>query len=231
MRGPDDHSACAVGQQSAVHDVGQLHRAFPDPLLSDLGEHQAQLLADAFAAEQLPRPDVIVSSLMARAVQTADIVASTLDLPIQGRLDAYEIGGPYEGDGLLTDMSGSNRQPYHGAPREDLQTLSPRLVLPDGAGEKGWYYDQLEDPADAPDRARQLLADLKAAYADQVVALVCHQEFGQVLFASLLGLPDDAPITFQLDNTSTSMFRVTDEVTHVAWLNDTDHLEPGEVTN
>jgi 2,3-bisphosphoglycerate-dependent phosphoglycerate mutase len=161
--------------------VGRHH----DPELTELGRTQAARLARSVTDGTLPwRITQIHTSLMTRAVQTAAPVADALDIPLLGHLDAYETGGPF-----IEDADGV-RTPHRGATSADLQALTGRLVLPQGAAAEGWYDREYEDADDlATARAQRLIVALRQRHEDEdVVALVTHGAFFQFLFRALLGI-------------------------------------------
>ena len=161
--------------------IGRHH----DPALTPLGHQQAQLLGDALADDVLPwRITHLHCSLMTRAVQTAAPLAEALDLPLIGHPDAYETGGPF-----VEEVVGV-RVPHRGATAAELRILSARLMLPESAGDDGWFPGPYEDGQSLiMDRARRVVADLRARHGeDDVVALVIHGAFFQYLFQALLGI-------------------------------------------
>ncbi len=222
-----------------------------DPVLTDLGKRQAQLLADAVADGRLPvKPTVITSSLFSRAIQTAAPLADALDLPILGQLDTYEIGGPYHG-------LSSERRVFAGTPASELIKITARLQIPDGADDTGWYrLDHRESVAESYLRAQQVMSRVLTRWgrSDETVAIVCHQFFAQQLIRVSLGLGSVdtldarerprageegfAPMPwFRLDNTATALIDYGDEVaqvpptgTNVFWINRVDHLPPQMIT-
>ena len=173
-----------------------------DPELTDLGRTQAERLAAAAADGTLPwRPTQIHTSLMTRAVQTAAPLADALDLELQGHVDAYETGGPF------TEDDDGVRTAHRGAGAAALQTLTGRLVLPATATPEGWYDRDVEDADEiAAERARRLIEDLRGRHTeDDVVAVVTHGAFFQVLLRALLGI--DAMTGWVVKhNTAVSLF-------------------------
>jgi 2,3-bisphosphoglycerate-dependent phosphoglycerate mutase len=157
----------------------------PDTPLTPVGHTQARLLGEAVAAGLLPWPiDVLYCSLMMRAVQTAAPLAETLDLPLRGHPLLFEVGGPYDVDGATGEPI-----PFPGSSASELSAASPRLVLPECAGEDGWYDAPLEPVEAVPGRAAAVVAQLREAHPDDhTVALVSHGYFSQFLFRKFLGI-------------------------------------------
>lgn len=160
--------------------VGRHH----DAPLTELGHLQAAKLGEAIANGVLPwRITHLHASLMTRAVQTAAPIAAALDLPLLGHAEAYEICGPF------TEDEHGVRTPYRGATAAELRTLSPRLELPPGATEDGWFAGPYEGEDHLiTQRASRVVASLRAQHEDEdVVALVTHGAFFQHLFRAFLG--------------------------------------------
>lgn len=178
----------------------------PDTRLTPLGEEQAAALA-AYATEPgLPwRPTQLYASAMARAIQTAAPLADALDLPLRLHADLHEVGGPY---GYAPGTR--DRVPHPGSGRSLLAALSDRLELPGWVAEDGWWRGAVESgQANYVARADRLIASLRAAHDDaDVVALVSHGGFGNVLLARLLGV-DGGSGVFELANTAITLVRDT----------------------
>ena len=203
----------------------------PDPLLTPLGERQAAAVAQALAQGRYAAPpSVLYVSLMSRAVLTAAPIAAALDLAMHGHPDLFEVGGPLDWSGH-EDVP---RRAHRGAGRASLRELSPRLVLPDDAGEHGWWDGPVEVETDVPARAHRVIDSVLARHGgtDAVVGLVTHGHFSQFLVRALLGIPT---MTGWVDilNTSVSRFSDVDVPgrTAAAWINRVEHLLPDEVSD
>jgi 2,3-bisphosphoglycerate-dependent phosphoglycerate mutase len=177
----------------------------PDTPLTQTGHLQARRLGETLAAGVLPWSiDVLYCSLMKRAVQTAAPIAAALEMPLTGHLDMYEVGGPFD-----VDEKTGTKQPDPGASRSELLEVSDRLVLPDSVTEHGWYTHQVEEPEEATQRARALIADLRATHSgDTTVAFVTHGYFSQFLFREMLGIADMAGWV-EIHNTSLTVYEDT----------------------
>lgn len=182
----------------------------PDTPLTATGHLQARRLGETLAAGVLPWSiDVLYCSLMKRAVQTAAPVAAALAMPLNGHLDMYEVGGPFD-----IDEETGTKKPYPGASRSELLEVSDRLVLPDAVTEGGWYTHQVEEPDEATQRARALIASLRATHSDDTtVAFVSHGYFSQFLFREMLGIVD-MPGWVEIHNTSMTMYEDTPLLTN-----------------
>ena len=201
----------------------------PDTPLTDTGRQQVELLAEQVQAVLPWRIDAIYTSLMARAVQTAAPVAAALGLPLVGRTDMFEVGGPFD-----LDMTTLERSPNPGASVDELRAISDRLVLPDGATDKGWWSGPVENETDGPTtRAHRLVSDIRAKHHDNTtVAMVSHGYFSQFLFREFLGI-EAMPGWIELHNTSLSLYEDAPEFQSCRALriNWTPHLPEHLVTN
>jgi 2,3-bisphosphoglycerate-dependent phosphoglycerate mutase len=204
----------------------------PDPALTALGGRQAEALAGALRSGRLPvRPTHLYASLTLRAVQTAWPLAEALGLPVVLHPQAHEVGGLHR-----REPSGE-RYAEPGFSVRELQKWCPAAVprTADGATDPDLdvpWHGGFESLADALPRARGVLAGLRRAHrADDVVALVTHQYFGQFLLADLLGLSGPPWRRFRIDNTA--HVAVTADGPHpiLDWINRSDHLVLHEVTN
>ena len=167
-------------------ETGSWSGRSPDPDLTALGNTQAAKLAEFYVERELPRPDVLLTSLMRRAVSTAAPLAEALGLPLQGHPLLHEVGGVYEADDEGPHVAGI---PRPGSPASALLALSPHLVLPGDADETGWHRRPFESPGHAWDRACEVAAELRAAYGrtDRLIGVVSHAWFSQYLIHALLG--------------------------------------------
>lgn len=156
----------------------------PDTPLTARGHEQASRLAVAIRAGVLPwRIDVLYTSLMTRAVQTAAPLAEALDLPLH-TLDIFESGGLFE-----EDPDTGERTAYPGANRSGLLALSPRLDLADDIGEHGWWRRDVERDDEHLARAQRVLREVTTRHPDDaVIALVTHGHFTQYLVRVFLGI-------------------------------------------
>jgi 2,3-bisphosphoglycerate-dependent phosphoglycerate mutase len=221
--------------------TGGGHNRYPDPPLTDLGRRQAQALARALAAGRLPRPDVLMTSLVRRAAETAAPIAEALDLPLEGHARLHEVGGIFEGE-----FSGPNNSPaldavaVPGLTAAELKAISPRLVLPPEATDQGWFHRSPEPPAEAWPRVADLLDELHARFGPgrTVVGLVSHGWLAQGFIRALVGLERETDHElgpwFTLYNTAHFYAQVPpDRHPHrvrLVWTNRHDHLDRADVT-
>lgn len=174
-----------------------------DPELTELGIAQCRALADAMVCGVQPAPQILYSSLMARAVQTAAVLADALDMTILGHAELYECGGPYQG-------SPADPRPYPGATASQLQAMSARLQLPAEASDAGWYFGDGEDDQARALRGARVIAQLRKAHfgSDVLVGVVCHEWISQYLIRAALDFHAKGGIAepwLRLHNTATTL--------------------------
>ena len=139
-----------------------------DPPLNDMGRDQAHALAQTLGGEEI---DAVYASDLARARETAEILAAELGLPVVVDPELRELDfGPWEGQTV-----------------EELEARYPdafgRWV--DG-GQAEW--DGGETHAAMADRVRQAVRRLAAAHAGGRILLVAHGGPVRVLLMDAEGL-------------------------------------------
>ncbi len=221
---------------------------YPDPDLTNLGHTQAEAVAAALAKrneeiiEKKHDPwnhrgfDIthIYTSLMIRAVETANHIGKQLDLPVQGRTDLHEWGGIYK----LNDETGENTG-IPGNNRAFFEANYPRIVLPDDFNDDGWWDRPYETPEDVPARADRVvdwLISIHAATSDRVL-VVSHGGFLNHLIGRLLNLTAeqtqrnlDQRIWLVLNNTGMTRVDILPDSRWLVYHNRIDHLSPEKIT-
>ena len=93
-----------------------------------------------------------------------------------------------------------------------IAALSDRVRLPDWLTEDGWWRGEVEREREVyVARADRLIGVLRDAHdAEDVVGLVSHGWFGNVLLGRLLGI-EDMNGAFELANASISLLEDTEE--------------------
>lgn len=134
--------------------------------LSALGRRQAQALGDRLARTgELGEASVLLTSVLPRAIETAEIIAPALGgLVAEQRCELCEIH-PGEGDGLSWEEFRSRYMPADG-PRSPYQAWAP--------GSESWAVFFA--------RAGTALLDVAKRHEGETVVVVCH---GGVVEASL----------------------------------------------
>ena len=174
-----------------------------DPELTARGREQAQRLADWLAFEPV---DVVVSSPLRRAVETATPIAASCGVEI-------EIV-----HGLIEYDSNSD----HYIPMEELRvTKDDRWqAMVDGR----WDQFGADLPEVFQSRIEATVAELITRFAGKRVAAVCHGGVINVALGSVLGVKQ--PLWFEPGYTSLSRMKASRSgIRSVASLNELAHLE------
>jgi broad specificity phosphatase PhoE len=162
---------------------GDAHAGFHGPIagptgcsgLTALGRQQAVALGDHLAATGRVQADVLVASVLPRAIETATLIAPGLGLELSDRdcgLCEVHTG---EADGV--DWAEYNER--YGS--FDMEAEPDRLFAPGGDSWNGFH-----------DRVGDTLARLAADHAGRTVVAVCHAGVIMASMRLLLGIPDPA---------------------------------------
>jgi len=174
--------------------------------LNERGRHQARLTARALADD---RPDVVISSDLARAAETARAIADAHACPLSFDAGLRERGfGRFEG---LTHADVAARWP------EDSRRWRSRD--PDfapGGGETLRAFSE-----------RCVSAALRTAegFAGSTIVLVAHGGVLDCLYRAATRVDLDAPRIWQLDNAAINRLLYTESGLILVGWNDTSHLE------
>ncbi|HUE38168.1 MAG TPA: histidine phosphatase family protein [Candidatus Binatia bacterium] len=172
-----------------------------DPVpLAPAGREQIRRLAERLAASP---PTRIVSSDIARARESAEILAQRLRLPIESSAELREV-----------DVGDAKGFSY-----ADAATRWPEVFNPDGLGR----FPGGESFAGVADRATAYLRSVVTSDTGTVL-VVTHGGVVRGVLARLLGLPLEAVAGFLIDNASLSIFRIEAGVTNLVTWNDTAHI-------
>ena len=137
--------------------VTRVDPGIPDPCITDLGREQAQAAAQQLKAERITR---LIASPYLRTLETAEIVAETLDLAIHVNPTVRE------------------RCYFHcdiGSPRSDLQTRFPHVVF--GALEERWWPDLNETEEQLGRRVESFNEEMAAREDWRETLVVTHWGF------------------------------------------------------
>lgn len=173
--------------------------------LNDRGQEQARRAARALADS---RPDVVVSSDLARAQSTAQAIASFNQCPLLLDTGLRERSfGSFEG---MTHLEVADRWPADAA---RWKSRDPDFSPGDGESLRVFY-------------ARCVDATLRIAeaHAGRTVVVVAHGGVMDCLYRAASRIPLDAQRIWSLDNAAINRLLHTDSgLTLVGW-NDTSHL-------
>jgi broad specificity phosphatase PhoE len=178
--------------------------------LTDLGRRQAEALRDHLAATQWLRPDVVVASVLPRAIETAEIIGPGVGLEMASQhVDLCELD-PGEADGLTWVE-------YHGQHGNfDMEAEPDRVFAPAGESWNTFH-----------DRVRRMLERLVADHSGETVMAVCHAGVIMASLRILLGVPHPGTGA-QIRPTNTGLTEWTYDPERALWtlhcFNATTHL-------
>lgn len=207
------HGECEA-QVTGDHD--------PDSPLDTRGRRQAALVAAALEGYGIT---AIIASPLVRALETAQIVATSLALPtVQVWPDLREhYTARHRGHGTAT-----------------LQRFCPLARFPPTITADGWVHGG-DTPASAYARCERAFGRVRAEYDDDArIALITHGGCANTLVHVLLGLPPGATGFFELANGALHHVRLVPArerlrdpfyppfAVEVHAVNDTGHLRAGD---
>ncbi|HVT76502.1 MAG TPA: histidine phosphatase family protein [Acidimicrobiales bacterium] len=210
--------ANAAAIQQRRHELDLALRDMDVPL-SPLGETQARELADWFRRAE--RPDAVICSPYARAVQTATIALACAglecDVVLDERLREREFGILDR----LTKFGIEARYPEQAAARAFLGKFFHRPP-----GGESW--------ADVAARVRGFVTDLRLDYAQRRVVVVTHQAVIMLFRYVLDGLDETELLALdraeEIVNTGVTTYAGDGHTMRLVAFNDADHLSPAETT-
>jgi probable phosphoglycerate mutase len=206
MSHPEPTRLIAVRHGETAWNVESRLQGQLDIPLNDRGQEQARRTAHWLAEE---RPDVVVSSDLARAHATAQAIASFNRCPLI--LDAglrERSFGSFQG---MTHLEVAERWPDQSA---QWRSRDPEFAPGDGESLNVFY-------------ARCVEATLRIAeeHAGKTVVVVAHGGVMDCLYRAASRIPLDAPRAWSLDNAAINRLLHTGSgLTLVGW-NDTSHLD------
>jgi len=231
--GQSENNAIWADQQSREGRVA-------DPLITEIGTQQmvytAQFL-DSFLSGELventgsnqPHNDRIFlfCSLMERSIQSGEIIAQRLNLPLLGHPDIHENGGLYEHDPITDEPVG-----IPGMTKAEMKKKYPLLVQPQGMNPEGWWNRGYEARELRQERAARVIADLKHKYAagENCLIFVSHGGFYNTFLRVLLEA-DSADAWFELYNGAVTLIEINAEGgVNLIYNNRFDFLPSGLIT-
>lgn len=160
----------------------------PDPSLTELGREQARFTGTALQAAVLGAV-ALYASPMRRALETARILQSALQLPLYLFVDLCESGGLRAERGLC---------------RAEILRDYPGAILEDRIGENGWWNPNPDSEPEESVYARvdRSIALLTAQHgAKQETALVItHGTYGSAFISRLFGMEPGGYTRFEFNN-------------------------------
>jgi probable phosphoglycerate mutase len=139
--------------------------------LTPLGREQAEALRDDLAATGRIRADVLLTSVLPRAVETATIIGPGLGLEVTGQdCDLCEVH-PGEADGLTWAEAATRYGTF------DMEAEPERVFAPAGDSWNSFH-----------ERVQRTLDRVALEYPDQTVVAVCHAGVIMASMRLLLGI-------------------------------------------
>jgi probable phosphoglycerate mutase len=197
---------------------GEAHAGFHGPIagwtgcrgLTPYGRLQAEALRDHLAASGRVRADVLLASVLPRAIETAGIVAPGLGVEISGHdCDLCEV---HTGEADGVDWSEYNDR--YGS--FDMEAEPDRPFAPGGDSWNGFH-----------ERVGRTLERLAREHAGQTVVAVCHAGVIMASMRLLLGIADPAT-SAHLRPTNTGLTELEHEPSLDRWIlrsyNEATHL-------
>lgn len=169
--------------------------------LTERGFAQARALGDRLARERL-RVDALVASTLPRAHQTAEAIASALDVEIESDEDLREL--------IPGEIDGTPWVEFDGF---DVIAEPDRAVSAGGESLNVFRA-----------RVHRVLDRLAEAYDGKTVIAACHGGVIGVSFVGLLGIGAGSQTSIDVQFTSITEWRRDDDRWHLVRLNDYAHL-------
>jgi probable phosphoglycerate mutase len=140
--------------------------------LTPLGRVQAEALRDHLAASDRFRADVLLASVLPRAIETASIIAPGLGLEIGGReCDLCEVHTG-EADGLTWTEYAARYGSF------DMEAEPDRVFAPEGESWNSFH-----------ERVGRMLVRIAGEHEGRTVVAVCHAGVIMATMRVLLGIP------------------------------------------
>jgi len=215
----------------------------PEPPLTEIGFHQAELVAAHLASDTYPEVEQekvnfpargygftrLYCSPMLRTLQTTLPISRALGLTPQVWLDLHEHGGIFHGD----PQKGPVGQ-HFGLTRQEMLDLFPDYQLPAAISEKGWWpggYEEMEGCYQRAQRVAEQLRSWAPTLPDERIALVAHGTFIDALLKAILGQDFASQLYYSHYNTAITRIDFTPRgFLLLRYLNRTEHLPPDLIT-
>jgi probable phosphoglycerate mutase len=203
---PDATRLIAVRHGETAWNVEARLQGQLDIPLNDRGHDQARRTAESLADD---RPDVVITSDLARAHATAQAIATFNECPLMLDPGLRERSfGSFEG---LTHTEVAQRWPDQS---QRWRSRDPDFAPGDGETLRVFY-----------DRCVKATLRIAEAHAGKTVVLVAHGGVLDCLYRAASRVDLDAPRIWQLDNAAINRLLHTESgLTLVGW-NDTGHLD------
>ncbi|MBN1993306.1 MAG: histidine phosphatase family protein [Anaerolineae bacterium] len=229
--------------QSTNNALTNIQDRVCDPLLTELGRRQAQVVAQHLTNGLTPELSKngsveatyspqrcgfgltkLYCSPMKRALQTAWPIAEALGMVPEVWLDIHEKGGIY------LDHEEGVRVGYPGLTRSEILADFPHYRLPEEITEHGWWHNGYEDWPACQGRAIKVAGQLREwveSNGDERIALVSHGGFIDALLKALFNQLPGRHLWYHHYNTAITRLDFREEGRlGLRYLNRVDHLSP-----
>ena len=223
--------------QSGNNALEDVTKRSKDPLLTEIGEQQAECVGPYLGAgqhldvaeKQNGRPflDRLYCSPMIRTLQTARPIGRALGLAPEVWVDIHEQGGVFLDHGDERGVVG-----YPGQTRSQIQEQFPEYELPEEVGEEGWWDKGCEEIQGCHGRAIWVAAALQERIAEDTrIGLVSHGGFIDSLLKALSHQLPGNGLHYAHHNTAITRVDFSPEGrTVIRYMNRVDHLSEELVT-
>ena len=194
-----------VRHAQAAHQILPITGGWTDTTLTPRGQQQADLLAARLKSELNGETIHLGSSNLRRAVQTAEIISSTLDYPLRIYPELIDLN-----NGIAAGMSHAEAKEFANPPTQPIIDWQP--------------YPQAESWRQFHTRITRFM-DTFAANQNTPAILVTHSANIHVIIAWWLHISVESMVHFAVAPASITALRITsDGERSIERLNDTAHL-------
>ena len=193
---------------SVANAQGRIQGQFDSPL-SDQGREQSEALGRRLAREE-QNVSVVYASDLSRATETAEILASSLGVPVilDERLREY-------GFGVLTGVVWADVEQDHPEIWRAYYERHEWGPIPGEEGNEAFHA-----------RLAAALADIQKGHGEEdTVVVVTHGGSLGMIMAGLLGMALQRPYPFRFGNASLSVVEIGRRGWVLSCLNDTCHID------
>jgi broad specificity phosphatase PhoE len=228
--------------QSTNNALANIQERTCDPLLTELGQHQAEIVAqhltNGLTPELAKNGSVeathhnqrhgygitkLYCSAMKRALQTAKPIGEALGIAPEVWIDIHEKGGIY-----LNHGEEKGRVGYPGLTRSEILAEFPDYQLSEEITENGWWNNGYEDWPTCQGRAIKVAGQLREwANSDghERIALISHGGFIDALLKALCDQLPSRHLWYHHYNTAITRVDFDEsERLHLRFMNRVDHL-------
>lgn len=192
----------------SLADIEGRHEGRADFPLTDLGREQAEKLSEWL--KERYTFDMIVSSPLKRAKETAEIIGHKMNQPVVFNEDLMECN-----NGVLAGLL-----------REEAKRNYPE---PEGGRKYFQAVEKGESLIDLRSRAEYFLANLLHSIKDRedktTICIVSHGGLTTMLYRSFLNLPIDTNIWLASGDTGVHLWRIKDDKKIIVFSNMQEHLQ------